>query len=75
MLVVSRFFRLGGFSSLSFFCFSLFSVVATALRGLSHSSVAVIFFLLIKYMPRTFAIEKIVTSTDFGLYSVFSNLN
>ena len=61
MLVVSRFVRLGGFPSLSFFLFALahfrslplawWSCIS-ALRGFSYSSVAVILFLLMKYVFR-----------------------
>ena len=61
MLVVSRFVRLGGFSSFSFFLFALahfrslplawWSCIS-ALRGFSCSSVAVILLLLMKYVLR-----------------------
>jgi len=61
MLVVSRFVRLGGFSSFSFFLFALahfrslplaWWFCISALRGFSCSSVAVILLLLMKYVLR-----------------------
>ena len=64
MLVVSRFVRLGGFSSFSFFLFALahfwslplaWWFCISALRGFSCSSVAVILLLLMKYVLGTFA--------------------
>jgi len=69
MLVVSRFVRLGGFSSFSFFLFALahfrslplaWWFCISALRGFSCSSVAVILLLLMKYVLRHVREKKIL---------------